>query len=147
MGFMYQRHPVQSVALMLVTTVTLDRRPIFANPAYALEAIETLYRIQSRYHFEIFGFVIMPEHCHFLVQVPEGGSISKIMRLFKCGLTFQIGKGPLWQQRFHMRLVRECASALRYIHGNPIKAGLVKNAEDYRWSSAAGKWPVTPISY
>lgn len=101
---------------MLVTVVCENRVRFFENPAFAREAIETLYRVQGMYPFFLYGFVIMPDHCHFLVYISAPGSISKIMNVFKSGLTFNTGIKKLWQSSFHMRLIENRASALAYIH-------------------------------
>ncbi len=69
-----------------MTTNVKDRKPIFRNDAYAREAIETLYRVQESYPFMLYAFVIMPDHCHFLLQIPDGGSLSKMMNVYK-GIT------------------------------------------------------------
>ena len=48
------------------------------------------------------------------------------------------GTGSFWQKRYHDRNVRnaeEFAVKLRYLHGNPVRRGLVKEAKDWRWSS------------
>ncbi|MEK7136676.1 MAG: transposase [Patescibacteria group bacterium] len=141
-AFMTQRHPVQNDVLMLVTTVTANREPVFANPAYAREAIECLYRVQKQRPFLLYGFVIMPDHCHFLLFIPPPESISKIMNSYKSGLTFDLGLSKIWQPRFHVRLPDNAEIALRYIHENPVKAELVSIPEDYPWSSASGEWLV-----
>ncbi|MBI3331754.1 transposase [Candidatus Peregrinibacteria bacterium] len=140
---MTQRHFSQNEQKMFITTVTKDRRPIFANPALAREAVECLYRVQELHPFFLYAFVIMPDHCHFLVTVPEPGTISKIMNVYKSGMTFNTGIRRMWQARFHMRIVRNANGAFRYIHWNPVKAGLCENMEDYPWSSACGKWDVS----
>ena len=57
-----------------------------------------------------------------------------------------IGKGPIWQPRFHMRLPENAGAALRYIHQNPVKAGLVDCPLDYPWSSASGKWDIVGLN-
>lgn len=66
---MTQRHFLQNDVTMFVTTNILDRRKIFSDSAKAREAIETLYRVKDLHPFLLFGFVIMPNHCHFLVHV------------------------------------------------------------------------------
>ncbi len=131
---------------MLITTCTNSRDPVFANDACARIAIETLYSIQHYYPFFLYGFVIMPDHCHFLLRVPEGGSISKIMNVYKRAVTFNLGMKYVWQKRFHMRLVNNVPEALRYVHANPVKKGLCKIAEEYRWSSACGRWDVMELA-
>ncbi len=138
---MTQRHPVQD-GIFLVTTITIGRSPLFQNPAYAREAIETLYRVQERHAFFIYGFVCMPDHCHLLLEIPEGGSISKIMNVYKGIVSANIGKGPIWQRRFHLRIAPDIKSTLQYIRMNPVHAGLVESPADYPWSYATGKWDV-----
>ena len=81
-GHMSQLHPIQNDAIMFITTNTHRMRPVFRQDPYALEAVETLYCAQALRPFFLYAFVIMPDHCHFLLEVPEGGSISSIMNSF-----------------------------------------------------------------
>lgn len=141
---MTQRHFDQAGHLMLVTTNTVKRKSTFADPANAREAIESLYRIQYWNPFFLFGFVIMPDHCHFLLTVPEPNTISNLMFMYKRAVAFNIGK-PIWQKRFHVRIVNDGASALRYIHYNPVEARFCERPQDYRWSSASGRWDVLDL--
>ena len=128
---------------MFITTNVHHKKPIFLDAAYACEAVQALYRVQEHHPFDLYGFVIMPDHCHFLMTVPWPESISRIMKVYKMGLTFQLGIGAFWQSRFHMIIPKDGRGVLRYIHQNPVKAGLVKEAEKYPWSSASGKWKVS----
>ena len=130
---------------MLVTTNLQGRKPLFANPAYAREAIEVLYRVQQLYPFSLFAFVVMPDHIHLLLTVPEPQKISMIMNRFKMGVSHCLGLGPIWQSRFHLREVHNARNALRYIHLNPFRAGICEIPEEYPWSSASGKWDVLEL--
>ena len=142
---MSQRHPEQNGVLMLVTTNTSNRQKFFLQETFAREAIEHLFRVQQQYPFFIHAFVIMPDHCHFLLTVPEGGSISNIMRVYKMGLAFQLGISRLWQPRFHIRSIRKPSEAINYVHLNPVRKNLSSIPEEYQWSSASGKWDLTPV--
>ena len=134
---MFQRHPIQNNALMLVTTNTSGRFPVFAESAHAREAVECLYRVQSLYPFFLFGFVIMPDHCHFLLRADPPVKISQLMSSYKSGLTFDTGIPKLWQSRFHLRIIeRGAGNVLQYIHMNPVRAGIVEKEEEYLNSSA-----------
>jgi len=130
---------------MLITSVTLHRAPVFACETYARAAVEGMYFVQQRYPFFLYAFVVMPDHCHMLLSVPESGSISRIMHTYKRHVSFACAKGPLWQKRFHCRLIEDTATAVEYIHLNPVRAGLSEHPEDYRWSSASGKWDITYV--
>jgi putative transposase len=144
---MFQRHPVQNDETMLITTVTQNRSRVFADPTHAREAIASLYRVKDRCPFQLFGFVIMPDHCHFLMHVPSPERISRIMCTYKYGLTFNLGIGKFWQSRFHIVIPKDSHNALRYIHLNPVRAGLVSVPEDHPWSSASGKWFVDDLGW
>lgn len=140
---MSQPHPVQNDRIMFVTTNVKDRNPIFLNPAFAKEAIETLYRMQSAHAFFLFGFVIMPDHCHLLLKVSPPDTVSALMRTFKIGVTFSVGVGPIWQPRFHLIIPKDPWKTLEYIHQNPVVADIVDEPKKYRWSSASGLWDVS----
>lgn len=144
--YMPQRHAIQNDVTMFVTTNVLNRRPIFQDPAFARMAIDYLYRLQEKQPFLLFAFVIMPDHLHLLLQVRAPHTISTLMNTYKTGLTFELGIGAFWQPRFDLRIPDNCYNVLRYIHENPMKKGLVENPKDYPWSSASGKWEVTPIA-
>jgi putative transposase len=142
---MFQRHSEQNEHMMFVTTNTSKRNPIFANPAYARETIETLYRVQQLHPFFLFAFSIMPDHCHLLLKVPAPGEISTIMNTFKAGVSHNIGLGPIWQSRFHVKIVEDSRPVISYIHQNPVVAGLAHSASAYPWSSASGKWDTASL--
>ena len=120
---------------------------VFSHPSHAREAIEILYRVQALHPFFLFGFVIMPDHCHLLMRVPEPASISTVIGRFKMGVSHALGIGPIWQPRYYMKIASNRFGALRYIHENPVRANIVPHAEDYLWSSACGKWDVTDLEF
>jgi REP element-mobilizing transposase RayT len=132
---------------MFVTTNTAKRHPVFLDPVMARIAVDTMYTTQQRYPFFLHAFVIMPDHCHFLLTPPEGGSVSRIIHVYKRGVSFEIGKGPIWQKRFDCRLIEQPSKVIRYIHGNPVAAGLCEHPHDYLWSSACGKWDVCSLDW
>ncbi len=142
---MTQAHSVQNNSMMLITTVTMDRQPFFADPVNAREAIDCLYRVKKMYPFFLYAFVIMPDHHHFLMMVPPPEQISSIMRSYKSGLTFDTGIRKLWQPRFDCRLVQHPATAIDYIHMNPVKKGYVETSMEYPWSSACGRWDIDEL--
>ena len=93
--------------------------------------------------FLLFGYVVMPDHLHLLIA-PTAADLIGVMREFKSctgqGIrnVRQDGKA-IWQSRyfdFILRRVGDFWEKLEYIHENPVKAGLVRDAEDWPWSSA-----------
>jgi len=86
----------------------------------------------------------MPDHVHLLVT-PQGITLERTMQLIKGGFSRKIeSKFPVWQRGFTDHRVRDREDFLarrRYIHENPVEAGLVHFAQDYPYSSAYPKAP------
>lgn len=135
-------HPLQNNEFMLITSITRKREPFFSDSSIAREAIEVLYRVKRLHSFSLYGFVIMPDHCHFLMYVAWPQTISRIMNSYKSGLTFDTGIQPMWQRGFHIQVTKDVPVALEYIHQNPVKAKIVETPDKYPWSSASGEWPL-----
>ncbi len=96
----------------------------------------------SRYGHRIHGFCCMTNHVHLLIQVADE-PLSKIMQNLSFRYTRWINKhqkrmGHLFQGRFKAILIdadEHLLELIRYIHLNPVRAGLVKQVDDYAWSS------------
>jgi putative transposase len=86
----------------------------------------------------------MPNHVH-LIAVPESQdglrrAIGEAHRRYTRRINFREGwRGHLWQGRFSSFVMdnKYLMKAVRYIAMNPVKSGLVKRPEQYRWSSTA----------
>lgn len=97
----------------------------------------------TRCNVQVWSYCLMPNHVH-LIAIPETENglccaIGEAHRRYTRYVNFQKGwKGHLWQGRFASFPMDEqyLLAAARYIDLNPVKAGIVKRAEDYRWSSA-----------
>lgn len=91
----------------------------------------------------VWAWCLMPNHVH-LILVPEaaGGlraALADAHRRYSRRINFREGwRGYLWQGRFASVAMDEphLAAAARYVEMNPVRAGLVRRAEDWRWSSA-----------
>lgn len=92
---------------------------------------------------EIVAYCIMPTHIHLLLKQEMDCGISKFMARVLNGYsryfnTKHLRAGPLWAGRFKNVLVKSDEQLLhlsRYIHLNPTSAGLVKEPEDWQFSS------------
>ena len=140
---MFQRHPVQNEEMMFITTNINHRQKIFQEDPCARIAVDTLYSIQQYYPFFLFAFVIMSDHCHFLLRVPAPNSISNIMNVYKSGVSHNLGLGPIWQSRFDLKIPNQFSEIMRYIHLNPVQKNLATSPEEYPWSSASGRWDIS----
>jgi REP element-mobilizing transposase RayT len=93
--------------------------------------------------FELHAWVIMPNHVHVLATART--EVSKFMRRMKGYSARQANRALtrtgeiFWQEESYDHLVRtpeEFRDIEAYILNNPVKAGLARSAEDYRWSSS-----------
>ena len=93
----------------------------------------------------ISAYCLMPNHYHLLVNTPEG-NLSRGMRHIGSVYAGWFNRkhhldGQLFRGRYKAILIEEenyLLGLVRYIHHNPLKAGLVKKIEDYPWSSHFG---------
>ena len=96
----------------------------------------------ARYGHRVHGFCCMPNHIHFVMQV-QATPLSQIMqnlsfRYTRWLNTKQRRSGHVFQGRYKAILVDAdpyLLQLVRYIHLNPVRAGLVKDPVDYPWSS------------
>jgi len=92
---------------------------------------------------EVWAYCLMTNHVH-LVMVPatEDGlraALGEAHRQYTRHVNFREGcRGHLWQKRFHSFAMDEyyLLTAVRYVEMNPVHAGMVRQAENYPWSSA-----------
>jgi len=93
---------------------------------------------------EIWFYCLMPNHVH-LIAVPQSEdglrrAIGEAHRRYTRRINFREDwRGHLWQGRFSSFVMdnKYLQMAVRYIAMNPVKAGLSKRPEQYRWSSTA----------
>jgi REP element-mobilizing transposase RayT len=137
-----------------VTTTFRDWRQHGNSPGFYQDLAESLRFCLDKYAAQLAGYALMPSHVHLVVFI-NGTQLSGMMRDFNKYTGQKIAadrgiKGGIWMPRYDrvaiwsgemMRTKLEC------IHQNPVKAGLVAVAADWRWSSASdyltdGKGPL-----
>lgn len=120
----------------------INRQSIFEDEEDYEKFIETIRRYKEKCGYEIFAYCLMGNHVHLLLKVGQE-PLEQIMRRI-CGsyvywYNWKYQRlGNLFQDRFKSEVVENDTYFLivqRYIHQNPIKAGLVNKIEQYKWSS------------
>jgi len=116
-----------------IATVTLGREPVFSDLRNARLLITSLHQAQIRDEASTLAFVVMPDHLHWLMQLGEGQSLSRVVRTVKAVTSHKLGKG-IWQKGFHDHALRgdeDLVDVARYIVANPLRAGLVERLGEY----------------
>ena len=96
-----------------------------------------------KYHVEAWAYCLMPNHVH-LILVPETKdglklAVGEAHRRYTRRINFREGwRGHLWQGRFASFIMNESylLACTKYVELNPVRAGLVKQPQDWPWSSA-----------
>jgi putative transposase len=120
-----------------------NRQTLFTSDkdmaAYAHWLREGAFKFDVKIH----GWVFMTNHVHLLITPSQDKAISQLIqylgRLYVRYFNFAYARsGTLFEGRFKSSLVQETRyflTCLKYIELNPVRAGLVPDPGDYRWSS------------
>ena len=120
-----------------------NRADVFADDADYLAFLQSLAATKERYPFRLFGYCLMTNHFHLLLRPGSGQSISRILQSLTVTHTWRYHKrhrtsGHVWQGRFKSPVIQDdmhMLVVLRYIEANPLRAYIVQNLAEYRWSS------------
>jgi len=122
-----------------VTAAVRDHVPVFAESGTAQIVLDTLQFFRSRHEMDLYGYVIMPDHVHAVVNLHAPLMLPDLMRRFKSYVARQIGHGAIWQHGYWSQAIPNgqiLVQKLQYMLHNPVRKGLVRKPEDYEWSSA-----------
>jgi REP element-mobilizing transposase RayT len=123
--------------IYLITAVTISREPVFKTLRYGRCVVKALQ--QAQVSADTLSFVVMPDHLHWLMQLREGYTLSKVVKFVKCSSAHSINRlrntrGAVWSKGFHDRALKrddDVAACARYVAANPLRAGLVEHIGDY----------------
>ncbi len=125
-----------------VTSRGNDRLFIFSNTAQKAKLLEIISKVTSESNATVFGYCIMSNHLHLVIK-EQDDPISKIMHRIKKNYSTwynsmnnrinhvfggPYGSEPIEDDNYLL-------SVLVYVFLNPVKAKMVKSADDYKWSS------------
>lgn len=120
----------------------INQQQIFHEAEDCKKFLSVLKSCKEKSKFKLFAYCFMGNHLHLLLQEKEE-PIGLIMKRIGSKYVFWYNNkyqrtGHLFQDRFKSEAVEDdeyFLSVLRYIHNNPVKAGLVKQAQEYCFSS------------
>ena len=118
------------------------RQHIFHGDDYFNAFLATLDEAHQRFGLQVLCYCLMSNHYHLLVKTPEG-NLGRAMRHVNGQYTQRYNRlrktdGPLFRGRYKAILVEQDSYQLqlsRYIHRNPVEAGIIDKLESYLWSS------------
>ncbi len=121
------------------------REKIFATSKDYETFLVILQETTGLFNLKVTGYCLMPNHYHLLLHTPDG-NISRCMRHINGVYTQRFNRfhnkdGQLFRGRYKAVVVDDdiyLLEVLRYIHRNPLRAGIAKDVDDFLWSSHKG---------
>lgn len=120
----------------------INRGDIFFDDDDSMRFLETLAQKKRNQEYWLYGYCLMTNHVHLLVRENEdmvSRTMSRIGTSYAKWYNQKYSRsGHVFQGRYGSECVEDdkyLLTVVRYIHNNPVKAGLVKEPEAYRWSS------------
>ena len=119
-----------------------ERRAVFREDRDRELYLERLEHYQKRFGFRVYAYCLMTNHIHLAVETGKV-PLSRIMLGLQGSYTQAFNRrhgrvGHLFQGRYKSLVVQKdpyLLALVRYIHENPVLAGIVRKPPDYRWSS------------
>jgi len=135
------------------TIVTYERNPILLHNISLLR--ESFKYAKTKFSFRIDEIVILPDHLHMIMTVPNAKDYPKIISSIKrhfsqnCDARFtghisqshsrvKQGYNPVWQKRYYEHTIRDekdYREKRTYMYNNPVKHGYVQNPELWKYGS------------
>lgn len=119
-----------------------NREEIFFCDDDKVRYLDTLKRYKERFQICIYAYCLMDNHVHLIID-SNGQDISRIMKGISLSYAIYFNKkygrcGHLFQDRFWSQIIEDDLYVMgvsRYVHQNPVRAGMTKTAIEYKWSS------------
>ncbi|MCD5324225.1 MULTISPECIES: transposase [Pontibacillus] len=120
----------------------INQQTIFEDPEDKRQFLTTLTHYKNHFHFKLYGYCIMDNHVHLLFEEgmePFSLTLKRISSSYVYWYNRKYARvGHLFQARFLSECVHDheyFLTVIRYIHQNPLKAGLVQNVWKSEWTS------------
>ncbi|MFH1824348.1 MAG: transposase [Candidatus Firestonebacteria bacterium] len=119
------------------------RQKVFDSDEDRKQYLSWIEEYSKKYNVEIIAYCLMSNHIHFVVVPTEERSIGKLFNTVHMRYSQYYNKkkkqsGHLWQGRFYSCILDEdcLKEATRYVERNPVRAKMVENTIEWKWSSA-----------
>ena len=120
----------------------VNKQTIFEDDVDRIRFLETIKKYRDQCKYSLYGYCLMDNHVHLLLK-EEAESVSESVKRISSSYVYWYNLkydryGHLFQDRFKSEVVESTFSflkVLRYIHQNPLKAGLTGSVFESKWTS------------
>lgn len=146
------RRNITEGGIYFFTLVIQDRKQDLLT-RYITELKQAFKEAEAKYPFEIIAIVILPDHLHLLIRLPENDANYAIrLGYLKTKFTQKLpialrnpsdsqlkkGEAGIWQRRYWEHFIRDekdLEQHIHYIYYNPVKHGYVRSVYEWKYSS------------
>lgn len=134
-----------------ITKCVDGRKPVLTKemrgqvPADAV--VSSLKMLHTAEAWSCFGYVVMPDHVHFVIKLLDGALADQVGRFSKCtGRSINAMRGDsgtFWQAGYFDHAIRgqkSLSAYLTYMVANPVRAALVVDVADWPWTKVFPDW-------
>jgi putative transposase len=124
--------------LHFITISCYRHSHILRTPSACNTLQKILEETRQKYELQIHGYVFMSNYIHLPLADPENTKLATAIQVIKQRFSRTRTEEFVWEPRYHdFNVFTESKriEKLRYMHRNPIKAGLVDQPQDWPWSS------------
>jgi len=120
----------------------INQQNIFEDDEDCIMMLQIINEVKAVSEFKLFAYCLMGNHCHFLLK-EESEHLEQIIKRIGARYVYWFNVkykrvGHLFQDRYKSEAIENdkyLLSVLRYIHQNPMHAGLCTGISEYEWSS------------
>lgn len=120
-----------------------NRHTVFENDEDFKYFLDLIDRFKKDHPFDLFHYCLMNNHVHMLVKTNKASDFSTFMKKLNLAYFHHYRKnykwvGHFWQDRFRSQTVGKDEYFIqcgKYIELNPVRAGIIKDSKDYKYSS------------
>ena len=127
------------------------REDIFFTDEDRQAYLDWLKEYAEKYEVAILAYCLMTNHIHLIAVPATETGLQQVLKPLHMRYAQRFNrtqgfKGHVWQGRFFSSALDDnyLWAALRYVERNPVRAKMVRKAENYRWSSAGGHCGLRP---
>jgi REP element-mobilizing transposase RayT len=119
-----------------------EKKAVFCDDEDRIKYLDTMLKMKEDGNYHLYAYCLMKNHVHLLIREKDDAIQRTMKRICVSYVHYFNNKyqriGHLYQDRFRSEVIEKESYLLavaRYIHNNPVKAGIVKAAENFAWSS------------
>lgn len=137
------RNLLEGKKIFHVMVQGINKEKIFFEEREKYEYIKLMNKYKEEYQLSILAYCMMDNHAHILIEVKDINKLTLYMHKLNTSYAIYYNKnksrvGYVYRDRFKTQVIkdeRHMYNCIVYIHNNSVKAGICKQAKDYKFSS------------